>query len=80
MLRGVARCSEADEPRTGLQNGFAEPQRDLWNFKRMPKEAVDKIWGDGIKLLEFSMVCSRIQHEAGRYFVHGHPNSASSWP
>ena len=49
------------------------------NRGRVPEETRQHRWDVGMSLLDFAMKCCRRQHDAGRYFVHEHPRSASSW-
>ena len=49
------------------------------NWSRMnPEEAWAK-WNQAIEHLNFCMHLYKIQINAGRYFLHEHPMSASSW-
>ena len=49
------------------------------NTRRVDEETRRARWDVGVSLLDFAMKCCRRQHDAGRYFVHEHPRSASSW-
>ena len=50
------------------------------NKKRLKENGVwDKIWREGVELLNFACDVCRWQHEQGRTFVLEHPWSASSW-
>ena len=49
------------------------------NYVRMPREEVEQRIMYGRKHLEFCTKLYELQWKAGRYFVHEHPASASSW-
>ena len=50
------------------------------NKKRLKKTgAWDKIWCQGVQLLNFACEVCRWQHEQGRTFVLEHPWNARSW-
>ena len=49
------------------------------NFARMRKEDVERVIEHGTKHLEFCMRLYKLQHEQGLYFLHEHPEKATSW-
>lgn len=51
----------------------------MWNFKRMPAEAVRQRWADAMLMLTHSMQCASKQVHNQRCFAFEHPASASSW-
>lgn len=57
---------------------FSQLQR-LWNFKKMSKVVMEAKIAQGMRFLEHSMECARIQIENGAYFCFEHPAGASSW-
>ena len=52
---------------------------DGWNYRRMKPEEVLRRKVAGRVLLGFAVQVYREQLTAGRYFLHEHPASASSW-
>ena len=52
--------------------------QNLNKFKR-PREEVTADIKEGMTYLQFCCVLYQIQWEQGRYFLHEHPHSASSW-
>ena len=57
---------------------FSALQR-LWNYKKISKEKVERIWSNGMFHLEHAMKCCRVQHAEGQLFGFEHPATASSW-
>ena len=49
------------------------------NKGRMRPENWDKMRKHGKKHLKFACELYKIQHSAGRYFIHEHPDTANSW-
>eukprot|EP00969_Alexandrium_andersonii_P267610 11826481-Alexandrium_andersonii.AAC.1 len=49
------------------------------NLGKMDEATKARRWEDAHTLLDFAMLLARIQHQAGRLFVHEHPAGASSW-
>ena len=49
-----------------------------FNFAKMPIERVREILENGISHLEFCIELYRIQIQGGRYFLHEHPETATS--
>ena len=49
------------------------------NHAKMPRELVNQRFREARKHLEFCVKLYNLQWEAGRYFLHEHPEGASSW-
>ena len=49
------------------------------NSNRMSKDKWDALWEKGVRHMQFAINIYKLQVESGRYFIHEHPNSASSW-
>ena len=49
------------------------------NRNRMSKEKWDALWEKGVRPMRFALKICQLQVEGGRFFIHEHPNSASSW-
>ena len=49
------------------------------NKARMDPAKWELLWNKGVRHMLFAIKLYRIQAEAGRYFIHEHPSSASSW-
>ena len=49
------------------------------NRWRMAPGKWDALWEKGIRHMRFAVKFYRLQAEAGRFFLHEHPNSASRW-
>ena len=50
-----------------------------WNSPKMDPQAVADKMKDARMHFEFCMNVYRVQTQAGRYFIHEHPQSATSW-
>ena len=57
---------------------YSDLQR-LWNFKRMKASVCRARMKEANTLLDFGMTMCVLQGKAGRFWVHEHPNRASSW-
>ena len=55
------------------------PLMVLFNLKNMPFAARQQRFKQAHVLLDFAMLCARIQHRAGRKFYFEHPRRATSW-
>eukprot|EP00973_Karenia_brevis_P084114 11670821-Karenia_brevis.AAC.1 len=49
------------------------------NWSRMDPDEAWRKWEQAVEHVSFCMKLYSIQIEAGRYFLHEHPLSASSW-
>ena len=49
------------------------------NKWRMALEKWDALWEKGKRHMRLAVKLYRLQEEAGRFFLHEHPNSVSSW-
>ena len=49
------------------------------NRNRMSKGKWDALWEKGVRHMQVAIQIYKLQVESGRYFIHEHPNSASSW-
>ena len=49
------------------------------NNPRRPADVVAREWAEGVEHLEFMSELYAMQHRAGMYFLHEHPEHASSW-
>ncbi len=49
------------------------------NKARMDPVKWDLMWNKGVRHMLFAIKLYRIQAEAGRFFIHEHPASASNW-
>ena len=49
------------------------------NYSRMSAEERDKILDGARRHLKFVCYLYKLQHDAGRYFLHEHPIGAASW-
>ena len=49
------------------------------NRAKMDPVKWENMWNKGVRHMQFAVKLYRIQHEAGRFFLHEHPASASSW-
>ena len=49
------------------------------NRSRMDPIKWEAMWNKGVRHMLFAIKLYRIQHDAGRFFLHEHPASASSW-
>ena len=45
----------------------------------MSKEKWDALWEKGVRHMRCALKIYQLQVEGGRFFIHEHPNSASSW-
>ena len=45
----------------------------------MNPEKWNALWDKGVRHMRFAIKLYRLQAENGRFFIHEHPNSASSW-
>eukprot|EP00973_Karenia_brevis_P080971 11232062-Karenia_brevis.AAC.1 len=50
-----------------------------WNWKRMNPAIAQDRWNRSLSHLKFCAQVYQIQMDAGRYFAHEHPLTASSW-
>ncbi|CAE7353637.1 unnamed protein product [Symbiodinium sp. CCMP2592] len=57
---------------------YSDLQR-LWNFKKMKAKLRRARMKKANTLLDFGMTVCTVQGNAGRFWVHEHPNRASSW-
>lgn len=46
---------------------------------KMSKDKWDALWEKGVRHMQVAIKIYKLQIESGRYFIHEHPNSASSW-
>ena len=49
------------------------------NWKKMSREEINERWSKAVMHLEFCASLYRLQIDEGRYFLHEHPLSATSW-
>ena len=49
------------------------------NKWRMKPEKWEALWEKGVRHMRFAIKLYKLQAENGRFFIHEHPNSASSW-
>ena len=49
------------------------------NRSKMDPIKWEALWNKGVRHMLFAIKLYRIQHDAGRFFLHEHPASASSW-
>ena len=49
------------------------------NKWRMDGKKWSALWEKGVRHIRFAIKIDRMQADAGRWFLHEHPNSASSW-
>ena len=49
------------------------------NKARMDPDKYEAMWNKGVRHMIFAVKLFRIQAESGRFFLHEHPASASSW-
>ena len=79
MASSVASCKEI-----GAQIGIVIGGGNLFrgeklNKARMDPEKYEAMWNKGVRHMIFAIKLYRIQSESGRFFLHEHPASASSW-
>ena len=72
---------ERDKPYLSIGSPQCTPFSNLQNlnYPKMAPEKVDQMIRNGIAHLEFCVELYLLQLNAGRYFLHEHPDSTSSW-
>ena len=70
-----------DNPRRLIGSAICTPfsQMNNINYARMSPEEIQRRMAEGRRHLEFCTKLYEIQWREGRYFLHEHPQGASSW-